>query len=50
VASGNFSPMLELGIGMGYLSPPISDDAALELEVRGEWQGVERVTPPFVDR
>ncbi len=50
VASGNFSPMLELGIGMGYLSPPISDDAALELEVRGEWQGVERVKPPFVDR
>lgn len=50
VASGNFSPMLELGIGMGYVSPPVTDDAALELEVRGEWQTVERVSPPFVDR
>jgi aminomethyltransferase len=50
VASGNFSPMLELGIGMGYVSPPITGDAALELEVRGEWQTVERVNPPFVDR
>lgn len=50
VASGNFSPILGVGIGMGYLSPPISEEAPLELEVRGAWQPVERVRPPFLDR
>jgi aminomethyltransferase len=50
VASGNFSPVLEVGIGMGYLSPPISDDAPLELDVRGDWQAVVRVDPPFIAR
>jgi aminomethyltransferase len=48
VASGNFSPVLEVGIGMGYMTPPISDDAPLELEVRGNWQVVDRVEPPFI--
>lgn len=50
VASGNFSPVLEVGIGMGYLSPPISDAAPLELDVRGDWQAVVRVDPPFIAR
>jgi aminomethyltransferase len=50
VASGNFSPVLEVGIGMGYMTPPIADGALLELEVRGNWQSVERVDPPFLDR
>ena len=50
VASGNFSPVLEVGIGMGYISPPIGDDAPLELDVRGNWQAVERVDPPFIRR
>jgi len=50
VASGNFSPILGVGIGMGYLSPPIPEEAPLELEVRGVWQPVERVRPPFLDR
>lgn len=50
VASGNFSPMLEVGIGMGFVSPPIGADAPLELEVRGNWVGVDRVDPPFLKR
>jgi aminomethyltransferase len=50
VTSGNFSPILEVGIGMGYLEPPPGDEQDLELEVRGEWQRVTRVAPPFVKR
>jgi aminomethyltransferase len=50
VASGNFSPVLEVGIGMGYISPPFEADARLELNVRGKWQAVERVDPPFITR
>ena len=48
VASGNFSPVLEVGIGMGYMTPPLRDDALLELDVRGTWQPVDRVNPPFI--
>ncbi len=50
VTSGNFSPVLEAGIGMGYLSPPPTANAAIEIEVRGEWQPVTRVDTPFIDR
>lgn len=48
VTSGNFSPELGRGIGMGYLSPPIGPQAPLELEVRGDWLMVNRVTLPFI--
>jgi aminomethyltransferase len=50
VTSGNFSPVLEVGIGMGYLSPAPDPDAPIELEMRGEWRQVERVDPPFLER
>ncbi|MEA2001284.1 MAG: glycine cleavage system aminomethyltransferase GcvT [Actinomycetota bacterium] len=50
VASGNFSPVLEVGIGMGYVSPSVDDGADLELEVRGKWQAVARVNPPFIGK
>ena len=50
VASGNFSPVLERGVGLGYLSPPPADGDALEVEIRGEWQAVERCDPPFIER
>jgi aminomethyltransferase len=49
VTSGNFSPMLEKGIGIGYLSPPNLEDP-LEVEVRGEWIAARRVQPPFYRR
>ena len=45
VTSGNFSPALGAGIGMGYLEPPT--DADLEVEIRGTWHPLRRVTPPF---
>ena len=50
VTSGNFSPMLRRGIGMGYVAPPPSDGQDLEVEIRGAWHSVEKVDPPFIDR
>ncbi len=50
VSSGNFSPSLEIGIGMGYLAPVPPADAAVEVEVRGEWFPARRVNPPFLVR
>lgn len=45
VTSGNFSPALGVGIGMGYLEPPT--DADIEVEIRDTWHPLQRVTPPF---
>jgi aminomethyltransferase len=50
VTSGNFSPILEVGIGMGYLTPVPPTDAPVEVEVRGEWFPARRVNPPFLKR
>lgn len=46
VTSGNFSPGLEAGIGMGYLQPPT--DEPIEVEIRRSWHSVTRVELPFV--
>ena len=49
VASGNFSPALSAGIGMGYLAPaPAADLESLEVEMRGEWVKAKVVDPPFI--
>lgn len=48
VTSGNFSPVLGHGIGMGYLSPPPSDGAPLEVAMRGNWTPANLTTPPFI--
>jgi len=50
VTSGNFSPVLGVGIGMGYLSPPMEPGAPLKMDVRGKWVALEPVTLPFLDR
>lgn len=51
VTSGNFSPKLERGIGMGYLAPPVPDDqTAVEIEVRDRWVPAHLVDMPFVRR
>ena len=50
VTSGNFSPTLRHGIGMGYLSPPPDADAQIEVEIRDQWVSVDRVEPPFLSR
>lgn len=49
VSSGNFSPTLEVGIGMGFLSPDPGDGSTVEVEIRGEWVTANRVDPPFLD-
>ena len=50
VTSGNFSPTLEVGIGMGYLTPDPGGRCPVDVEVRGEWFAARRVDPPFVER
>ena len=50
VTSGNFSPTLGHGIGMGYLSPPPDSDAPIEVEIRDQWVSADRVDPPFLTR
>lgn len=49
VTSGNFSPVLRRGIGLGYLAPPPAE-SPLEVEVRRSWHQVQRVSPPFIER
>lgn len=49
VASGNYSPALEQGIGMGYLAPdPGESIETVEVEVRGTWVGARVQDPPFL--
>ena len=58
VTSGNFSPVLDVGIGLGYLSPPPvvhrfsraegDPEPALEVEIRGKWLPVTLKSPPFI--
>jgi glycine cleavage system aminomethyltransferase T len=49
VSSGNFSPTLEVGIGMGYLAPdPGENVEKVEVAIRGEWIEARRVDPPFI--
>ena len=51
VTSGNFSPSLGVGIGMGYVAPPPHTDATgAAVEIRGEWHQGRRVNPPFLER
>jgi aminomethyltransferase len=49
VTSGNYSPVLECGIGLGYLSPPSEADE-IEVEIRGKWEQARRVELPFLKR
>jgi aminomethyltransferase len=48
VTSGNFSPVLGDGIGLGYLAPPTS--AHPEVEIRGVWEQAQTVELPFLKR
>ena len=47
VTSGNFSPMLGVGIGMGYLSSPRDPGLPVEVEIRGRWIATEPVKGAF---
>lgn len=48
VTSGNFSPTLGHGIGMGYLAPPIEPGTPIEVEIRHDWVPAQQVDPPFI--
>ena len=60
VTSGNYSPILGKGIGLGYLSPsPVfhrysqadgEPDPPVEIEIRGEWERVTLASTPFIPR
>jgi len=50
VASGNYSPVLGKGIGLGYLAPPAGNDEEVEIEIRGTWESAKRVRLPFIRR
>ncbi|HSM45211.1 MAG TPA: glycine cleavage T C-terminal barrel domain-containing protein, partial [Acidimicrobiia bacterium] len=47
VTSGNISPMLDTGIGLAYLSPPIEPEAAIEVQVRARWVPGRTAKPPL---
>jgi aminomethyltransferase len=48
VSSGNMSPMLGVGVGMAYISPPPSaDELLLEIEIRAQWVPATITKPPF---
>ncbi len=49
VTSGNFSPTLGVGIGMGYVAPANPEASTVGVEVRGEWFTARRVNPPFLE-
>jgi len=49
VTSGNFSPMLGVGIGLAYLAPPPKTET-VEVEVRGSWHEAQITSPPFLER
>ncbi len=47
VTSGNISPMLGTGIGLGYVSPPPAVDDTIEVEIRARWVPARIAKPPF---
>jgi len=47
ITSGNVSPVLNTGIGLAYMSPPIDTGVELEVEIRGRWVPGRSARPPF---
>lgn len=47
VTSGNISPVLNVGIGLGYLSPPANAGEEIEVRIRERWVPGRIVLPPF---
>lgn len=50
VTSGNFSPTLQHGIALGYVSPPPKDDAEVSVTIRGATVSASRESLPFLKR
>lgn len=47
VTSGNISPMLETGVGLAYLSPPVEVGEEVEVSIRGRWVPGRVAAAPF---
>jgi aminomethyltransferase len=47
VTSGNYSPMLERGIALGFLPPTTSEGQMAEIDIRGSLTPANVVKPPF---
>jgi len=51
VTSGNLSPILQKGIGLGYVASEFADDPnPLSIDIRGKRLAANRVAPPFYHR
>ena len=50
VSSGNFSPMLERGIALGFVPPDVGPGTAVEVDLRGKPAPAEIVKLPFVQK
>jgi aminomethyltransferase len=50
ITSGNFSPVLDRGIGLALLPPLVEPDLPVEVEVRGRILGARVVPTPFVSK
>jgi len=50
VTSGNFSPMLERGIALGFVPPEVSPGTAVEVDLRGKAAPAEIVKLPFLQK
>ncbi len=49
VSSGNFSPTLGYGVGMGYMAPPVAE-GPIEIDMRGTWTPATVAKPPFLQK
>ncbi len=47
VTSGNISPMLGVGIGLAYISPPTQSGSEIQVEIRDRWVEGTTAQPPF---
>ena len=50
VTSGNFSPVLQCGIALGFVPPWVEIGEMVEIDVRGDRVPAEVVKTPFVSR
>jgi aminomethyltransferase len=50
ITSGNFSPVLDRGIGLAFLPPLVEPGLPVEVEVRGRILGARVVPTPFVSK
>jgi aminomethyltransferase len=50
VTSGNFSPVLERGIGMAFLPPEVADDTPVQIDARGSLLDARVAPLPFIKR